>query len=345
MTRLLIAASGTGGHLFPALAVAQCLKDYQIEWLGVVNRLEQSLVPSEYPLHTLNVEGFQSKLSLATLKIIAGQLKGITEVKSLLSDLSIDLVFTTGGYIAAPAILAAYWAGIPVILHESNSIPGKVTRLLGRFCNTTAIGFSQTAAYLKGTTWVGTPVRDEFLAPQPLELPISSEQFLIVIVGGSQGAVALNQLVRPCLAAWLKEGAVIVHLTGDKDTESLALKDYYSFPFYKNMAGLLQRANLAISRSGAGTLAELSVTGTPSILVPFPFAAEDHQYYNAQVFSDAGAAFLSPQSEINSQQLEELVLRLLKDREQLAIMKQKTASLAVRDSAQKISQVIRFYCK
>ena len=343
MTRLLIAASGTGGHLFPALAVAQHLPDYQIEWLGVVDRLEQSLVPSDYRLHTLNVSGFQSKFSLQTLKVLGGQLKAITEVRSLLAKLQIDAVFTTGGYIAAPTILGAYLARIPVILHESNSIPGKVTRLLSPFCKTTVIGFSQTAKYLRGTSYcVGTPVRDEFLSPQPLDIPIAPDQLLIVIVGGSQGAIALNELVRPAIPAWLEKGAVIVHLTGDKDTkQSLELGGYYSFPFYQNMAGLLQRADLAISRSGSGTLAELSVTATPSVLVPFPFAAEDHQYHNAKVFSSEGAAYLFRQAEINSQDLEEIVLKLLGDRKLLQLMSERTASLAVVDSAQKIAQIIR----
>jgi len=342
MTRLLIAASGTGGHLFPALAVAECLKDYQIEWLGVADRLERSLVPSQYPLHTLNVEGFQSsKFSLSTLRVLARQSGAIAKVKDMLAKLKIDVVFTTGGYIAAPAILAAYWAGIPVVLHESNSIPGKVTRFLSRFCTTTVIGFPQTASYLQKTKWVGNPVRNDFLTPQPLDIPLTPEQFLIVVVGGSQGALALNDLVRPCLPAWVKKGAVIVHLTGEKDTTSLVLDGYYSFPFYQNMAGLLQRANLALSRSGSSTLAELAITATPSILVPFPFAAEDHQYYNAKAFSEVGAALLYRQSDINSELLEDLVLKLLRGRKQLEIMKEKTASLAVLDSAKQIAQIIR----
>jgi len=344
MTCLLIAASGTGGHLFPGLAVAEYLNDYEIEWLGVPDRLERTLVPSTYPLHIIDVEGFQSsKLSFASLKVLLGQLKAITKVKKLLKQRKIDVVFTTGGYIAAPAILAAYWARIPVVLHESNSIPGKVTRFLSKFCSTTAIGFKETENFLSKSILVGNPVRKEFLTPQNLDIPLNNEQFLIVIVGGSQGALALNKMVRACLSTWLKEECVIVHLTGEKDCLDLGLSGYYSFPFYANMAGLLQRANLAISRSGSATLAELSATSTPSILIPFPYAAEDHQFHNAKSFSQAGAALLYRQSEINENILEKLVLDLLKNPHKLEEMKIQTKKLAMPDTVKQIAQIIREY--
>lgn len=123
--RLLIAASGTGGHLFPALAVAQQLPDLKIEWLGVPNRLEQTLVPSDYPLHTIAVEGFQTRSVVGNLRILLRLIASVFQVKNLLKQRNIDLVFTTGGYIAGPAILAAHLQGVPVILHESNYLPGK----------------------------------------------------------------------------------------------------------------------------------------------------------------------------------------------------------------------------
>jgi UDP-N-acetylglucosamine--N-acetylmuramyl-(pentapeptide) pyrophosphoryl-undecaprenol N-acetylglucosamine transferase len=342
MKRLLIAASGTGGHLFPALAVAEYLKEYQIEWLGVADRMERSLVPSDYPIHIIKVQGFQSrKISLSTVKVILSQLQAVLKVKSLLSELKIDAVFTTGGYIAAPAILAAYWAGIPVVLHESNSIPGKVTRFLSRFCTVTAIGFRQTASYLKNTKLVGNPVRDSFLSPQSLDIPLTKNKFLIVVVGGSQGAIALNNLVRFCVPAWVNEGAQIVHLTGEKDNGKLDSQGYHPFPFYKNMAGLFQRADLVISRSGSATLAELAVTTTPSILIPFPYAAEDHQYYNARAFEQVGAALVYRQEKITAEALEQLVLDLIKNPEKLEQMRQACLDLAVFDSAQQMARIIR----
>nr|WP_245817542.1 undecaprenyldiphospho-muramoylpentapeptide beta-N-acetylglucosaminyltransferase [Hydrococcus rivularis] len=343
--RLLIAASGTGGHLFPALAVAEQLKEYKIEWLGVPNRLEKTLVPSDYTLHTIPVEGFQTRLGIKTLQIGLRLISSVVRVRQLIRKHQIELIFTTGGYIAAPAILAARLQGIPVILHESNFLPGKVTRWFSRWCSTVALGFEGSSQYLPGaqTCWVSTPVRSQFLAPQPLDLPIPDDVPLIVVVGGSQGAIAVNQMVRQCAPVWLQEGAVIVHLTGDKDPEAEIFKHprYFSLPFYQNMAGLLQRANLAISRAGAGTLTELAVTKTPAILIPYPYAAEDHQAYNAKVFADAGAAFIYRQGELTAELLEKQVLDLLKSPEKLQQMSEKIANLTLLDSAERLANLVR----
>jgi UDP-N-acetylglucosamine--N-acetylmuramyl-(pentapeptide) pyrophosphoryl-undecaprenol N-acetylglucosamine transferase len=343
--RLLIAASGTGGHLFPALAVAEQLKDYQIEWLGVPKRLEQTLVPDCYPLHKIPVEGFQSRFGLNTLKILFRLVTSVFKVKRLLKVRKIDCVFTTGGYIAGPTIVAARLQGIPVILHEANFIPGKVTRWFSPFCQTVALGFAGTAQYLPKipTVWVSTPVREQFRYPQPIDLPIPPHAPTIVVAGGSQGAVAVNKLVRQCVPAWCDAGAVVVHLTGenDPDVDSVKHPGYLVLPFYQNMAGLLQRANLAISRAGAGTLTELAVTRTPAILIPYPFAAEDHQSYNAKVFGDAGAAYVYRQDDLTPQVLESLVLDLLRSPENLEQMADKSASLAVIDSAERLAELVR----
>lgn len=343
--RLLIAASGTGGHLFPALGVAQQLLDVEIEWLGVPDRLEQSLVPQDYLLHAVAVEGFQTRLGLKTIKVLWGLIQAIFQVKRLLKNRRIDLVFTTGGYIAAPAILAARWSGIPVILHESNFIPGKVTRFLSQFCDMVAIGFEGTAQYLPKapTQWVGTPVRSQFYHPTPLDLPIPDAVPLIVVAGGSQGAVAVNQLVRQALNPWLEAGAYLVHLTGENDPDAQTIEHphYFALPFYDNMAGLLQRADLAISRSGAGTLTELAITQTPSLLIPYPFAAEDHQTFNAKVFAEAGAAYLYPQKQLTPELLSRQVLDLLQDRDRLSQMAHQTARLAILDSADRLATLLR----
>ncbi|HEY9750926.1 MAG TPA: undecaprenyldiphospho-muramoylpentapeptide beta-N-acetylglucosaminyltransferase [Allocoleopsis sp.] len=346
--RLLIAASGTGGHLFPAIAVAEQLPDYKIEWLGVPNRLETQLVPAQYPLRTIPVEGFQQRLGLGTLKILFRLIRSISQVRRLLKQGNFHGVLTTGGYIAGPSIIAARSLGLPVILHESNALPGKVTRWFSPWCTAVALGFESAAQYLPKArnVYVGTPVRSQFRAAtdQPLhDLPVPADAPLIVVVGGSQGAVAVNRLVRQCAPAWLEAGAWIVHLTGDSDPDAQSLQHphYFALPFYDNMAGLFQRATLAISRAGAGSLTELAMTGTPSILIPYPFAAEDHQAHNAAIFAAVGAAQVYRQADLTPELLETKVLELLRSPQTLQDMTAKTESLAVTDSAEQLAALVR----
>ncbi|MGB3613810.1 MAG: undecaprenyldiphospho-muramoylpentapeptide beta-N-acetylglucosaminyltransferase [Elainellaceae cyanobacterium] len=345
--KLLVAASGTGGHLFPAIATVTQL-DYDIEWLGVPNRLETRLVPEEYPLHLVNLEGIQTALGLGGVRLFLQLLGSVRQVRRLLQQGDFDGVFTTGGYIAAPAIIAACSLRLPSILHESNALTGKVTRWLSPWCSTVAIGFSAAAAHLPKAkiTCVGTPVRQEFQAGDNtsalVDLGIPSDVPVIVVVGGSQGAVAVNQLVRQSLKSWLAEGAWVVHLTGENDPEVDAVEypHYIHRPFYNDMAALLQRADLAISRAGAGTLVELAITQTPSILIPYPFAAENHQTFNAAVFAAAGAAQVYQQSDLDAQTLEQKVLTLLQCPGRLERMAIAAESLAVSDSATRLGQLI-----
>lgn len=345
--KLLIAASGTGGHLFPALATAEQLSDYQIEWLGVPDRLETQLVPKAYPLHTISVEGFQQRLGLGTLKIFSRLVLSVFKVRKLLRQGQFQAVLTTGGYIAAPAVVAARMLGVPVILHESNALPGKVTRWLSPWCSVVAIGFAAAAQYLPKakTVCVGTPVRTQFRlgTEQSLsDLSIPDGVPLIVVVGGSQGAVAVNRLVRQATPAWFEAGAWVVHLTGDNDPDakSLSHPQYIALPFYHNMAGLLQRATLAISRAGAGTLTELAITHTPAILIPYPYAAEDHQTYNARVFEAVGAAQVYQQAALTPEILQKQVLELLSS-SQLTQMATAAEKLAVPDSAEQLATLVR----
>ncbi len=350
--KLLIAASGTGGHLFPALATAEQLSDYEIEWLGVPDRLETQLVPDHFPLRTISVSGFQTKFGLGTFKVLGRFVASIFKVRQLLQKGQFQAVFTTGGYIAAPAVIAARSLGLPVILHESNALPGKVTRWLSPWCTAVAIGFAEAKQYLPKakTVCVGTPVRSQFrsalAATTPLpDLPIPEAVPLIVVVGGSQGAVAVNQLVRQAALAWFKAGIWVVHLTGDSDPDvkTLIHPQYVVLPFYHNMAGLLKRATLVISRAGAGTLTELAITRSPAILIPYPFAAEDHQTFNAKVFEAGGAALLYPQSTLTPDRLQQEVLDLLASPDRLGQMANAASQLAVENSAEQLAALIRQY--
>ncbi|MEM9161572.1 MAG: undecaprenyldiphospho-muramoylpentapeptide beta-N-acetylglucosaminyltransferase [Cyanobacteria bacterium P01_F01_bin.4] len=346
--KLLIAASGTGGHLFPAIATAEHLSDYDIEWLGVPDRLETELVPEHYLLHLVRMGGVQGRLGLGYLKLLFQFVRSTLEVRRLLKQGDFQGVFTTGGYIAAPAIVAARSLGLPTILHESNALPGKVTRWLSAWCSLVALGFKEAADRLPNakTLCVGTPVRSQFFSTMQADLndlAIPAEAPVILVVGGSQGAVAVNQMVRAAAPAWFEAGAWVLHQTGSNDpqADSLSHPQYVHRPFYSNVAALLKRTTLVISRAGAGTLTELAIAQTPSILIPYPFAAEDHQAYNAAAFSSVGAALVYRQETLTVEQLKAQVLSLLQDPEQLDKMVQATGMLAVKESAQQLAEHIR----
>jgi UDP-N-acetylglucosamine--N-acetylmuramyl-(pentapeptide) pyrophosphoryl-undecaprenol N-acetylglucosamine transferase len=349
MPTLLIAASGTGGHLFPALAVADALPPgWRVCWLGVPDRLETSLVPSRYPLHTVRAGGLQGR-GLRRLLNLAQLLLASLAVRRLIRRERVDAVFSSGGYIAAPAILAARWCGVPMVLHESNAIPGKVTRLLGRFCAQVAVGLPQAAKRLPRARPLvtGTPVRQAFLEPAPLpDWVPAGEGPLLLVMGGSQGAVGLNRMVRPLIPRLAAAGCRVVHLTGSNDPEAglLQLPGVVERPFSEELPGLLQHADLAISRAGAGSLSELAVCGTPTILVPFPQAADRHQDANAAAAAELGAALIVWQHPPDDEALERAVWRLLGPRlrggeaavDPLLELRAGMERLAVRDAEQRL---------
>ena len=354
MTRLLIAASGTGGHLFPALAVAECLDDsWQVRWLGVPDRLETELVPDRFGLITVKAGGLQgrglSKL-LQLLRLVAAGWR----VKRLLQRERIELVFTTGGYIAAPAILAARLSGIPAVLHEANAIPGRVTRLLARFCSAVAVGLPVASERIPGCIpqLTGMPVRTDFLKAQPLPAWVpDGEGPLLVVIGGSQGAVGLNRMVRAVVPELLEQGCRVVHLTGRNDPEVGQLKHplLVERPFSDDIPGLLQHADLAISRAGAGSLSELAVCNTPTILVPFPQAADGHQEANAACAAALGGAVIVHQHNPEERVLANSIQRLLghrlgqaqADPSLLPAMRRGMAELAVRDADQRLRELLQ----
>ena len=329
MPRLLIAASGTGGHIYPALSVANSLPNsWEIEWLGVPDRLEVELVPKKYKLTKLRVGGLQGNIFRKMFNLSKLLLASI-EVSILLRKKKINVIFTTGGYISAPSILGAKIAGIPILLHESNAIPGKVTRLLGRFCDHVALGIPSASEYLQGcrTSFTGTPVRSEFFFKQTLpSWTPPGKGLLIVIMGGSQGAIKMNEMVRNILPWLIERGCRVVHLTGKTDYYYRNPNKYKSHPslvikqFSDEIPALLQNADLAISRAGAGAICELMVTKTPSILIPFPSSADQHQEQNAAYMARYGGAVIVNQHDPEKAILKNTLSNLL-DSDSLSEMK------------------------
>ena len=321
MPRLLIAASGTGGHIFPALTFADSLPNsWEIEWLGVPNRLEIELVQKKYNLILLKVGGLQGNIFRKIFELFKLLFASI-KVSILLRQKKIDVIFTTGGYISAPSILGAKLTGIPILLHESNAIPGKVTRLLGRFCDHVALGIPSASDYLPRckTSFTGTPVRSDFFLEQALPnwVPLG-EGILILIMGGSQGAQKMNEMIRNILPWLLEKGFRVVHLTGKKDYFYRNLAKIKTHPnlvikeFSNEIPALLQNADLAISRAGAGAICELMVTKTPAILIPFPQSTDHHQDLNAAYMAKFGGAVIVNQNNSEESTLKNIISNLLR---------------------------------
>jgi UDP-N-acetylglucosamine--N-acetylmuramyl-(pentapeptide) pyrophosphoryl-undecaprenol N-acetylglucosamine transferase len=318
--------------------------------------MEAKLVAGHYPLHTVSMSGIQGHPALAWPRSMGQLIQAIFQIRHLLIQGHFQGVLTTGGYIAAPAILAARSLNLPVILHESNAIPGKVTRWLGSLCTEVLVGMPEAAARLSlpRSQVVGTPVRQEFvdphshLRPQPrletLQIPAAAQ--LIAVIGGSQGARGLNRWVLESAPSWLDAGAWIVHLTGQTDADEVAKRapdhpQYFWFPFWADMAGLLQRADFAVSRAGAVTLAELAVTGTPAILIPYPYAAEDHQFHNAQMVVQQGAAVVLREENQNLEQFIETGLQWIQNPDLLREYQQHVQADLHRQAAQRLAKRIQ----
>ena len=349
MPRLLIAASGTGGHIYPALAVADSLANsWKIEWLGVTDRLEVELVPKKYNLIKLKVGGLQGNI-FRKIFYLSKLLLASIEVSSLLRKKKIDVIFTTGGYISAPTILGAKIARIPILLHESNAIPGKVTRLLGKFCDYVALGIPSASDYLPKckTIFTGTPVRSEFFLEKSLPSWVpKGEGKLIVIMGGSQGAIKMNEMVRNILPWLIDRGFRVVHLTGKNDFFYRSLDGYKSHPdlvfkpYSVEIPALLQNADLAISRARAGAICELMVTKTPSILIPFPNSTDHHQEFNAVYMAKFGGAVIVNQHDPDKRILKNVISKVI-DSNSLSQMQLNMNNIDYFKSENKILEIIK----
>ena len=314
---LLVAASGTGGHIFPALAVSKEVEDeWNINWLGVHQRIDANLIPKKYNLRTLNIKTPRKNIFLFYQYFVI--LMSTFQIIRILKEKKINLVFTTGGYISAPTIIASKLLKIPVIIHESNLIPGMVTKYFGFLCNYVLLGFKKTNSYLKNckTIFTGTPLREQFYKFNflPDWVPKGNGPLLIVM-GGSQGAKAINQILYQSLEFLMKKQFRIVHIIGECNKDSFHVKNFTNYvqkKFTNEIAALIQNCDLVISRSGAGTINELIETEKPSILIPYPYSKNNHQEKNAMILSESGGSILMNQDKVSKEVFEETLERIFK---------------------------------
>ncbi len=351
--KLIIAGGGTGGHVFPAIAIAQALqkidKSSEVLFIGTELGMEKAAVPKAgYPIEFVRVSGIKGRSFTKKLRAFIEIPFAILSSIRILRHVKPDALLGVGGYASGPSLLAAWLLRIPTAILEPNSIPGFTNRILGLFARKIFGAFHRTATYFSNKRFVvvGGPLRQEFLAAL---LPAQKEEshlFQLLVVGGSLGAKALNDTV-PKAVTLLNHRDLslhVVHQTGKNELEHVQ-KSYQALnikadvrPFIDDMAATYAQTDLIICRSGAGTCAEITAMGLPSILVPFPHAIYDHQTENAKELVETGAAFLVPQAEMTPERLSQEILELMKTPEKLKHMRQAALTLAKTDAAEQIAK-------
>ena len=348
--RVVIAGGGTGGHLYPGIAVARELlrrqPDARITFAGTARGIESRVVPREgFELDTLRSTGLKGTSAAARIRgLLLIPLSGV-DAWLILSRRRPDLVIGVGGYSSGPVVLMAALRRIPTLLLEQNAVPGLTNRLLARAVSAAAVTFESTAAYFGRRAFVaGNPVRAEFLSQDSTPEPRASGPRRILIFGGSQGAHAINVAMveaAPQLAAQ-PGGLAITHQTGERDLEMV--RDAYRHaglearvePFLFTMDREIRAADLVVCRAGATTIAELTAAGRPAVFIPLPTAADDHQRKNADVLVRAGAAELLEQQALTGAVLASRLTALLQDPTRLAAMSAAARQLARPDAARVI---------
>lgn len=347
--RALIMAGGTGGHVFPALALARELTDhgFQVDWLGARTGIENRLVPAAgLTLHTLSVSGVRGNGVKRLLGAPLMLTRAVLSAWRLTRHLRPSVAVGFGGFASGPGGIAARLAGVPLVIHEQNAVPGMTNRILSRFAARVLEAFSGAFPDETGAVAVGNPVRREIL-----ELPNPSRRYgerqgplRILVTGGSQGAQVFNTTLPRLLAAHFAQAPEIRHQAGqgriseaDAAYEQAGLKANVS-EFIDDMAEAYGWADLVICRAGALTVSEVAAAGVAALFVPLPWAVDDHQTLNARWLADQRAARLLPQPELDEEGLRRS-LRGMDDRESLALMAGRARQQAIPDSAVRMREI------
>lgn len=354
---ILVMAGGTGGHVFPALSVARELRErgVTVSWLGTRRGIESRLVPAaDIPIHYIRVSGLRGKGWSSRLAAPWQLLRALYEALRVLRRERPDAVLGMGGFASGPGGLAARLLGIPVVIHEQNAVAGTTNRLLARWAKRVMQAFPET---LPRGEWCGNPVRAEIanLTPPAERLQARirrDERPHLLVLGGSLGAIAINQLLPQALSLLPDDvRPEVVHQCGQaraEDTrEEYGARGVHAFvePFIEDMGGAYEWADLVVCRAGALTVAELAAAGVGSVLIPFPHAIDDHQTRNGDWLAERGAALVVQQAGITPENLAELLELLLRDRQRLLDMACKARELSITDAAGRVADACLEVCK
>lgn len=355
--RVVIACGGTGGHLFPGLAVAESLKRRGHEILLLVSEKAidaQALkAHPEFRSEKLPSVGLPSLLSPAFIRFLTRTWESIGQCKQIYRKFQPDAVLGMGGFTSTAPLLAGRMAKIPTFIHESNAIPGKANRWAARFVSHVLLGFEACERFFPGRrcSVVGTPVREDLGERIPRDealgiFNLDPARRTLLVMGGSQGAAGVNQLLFKAAPLLSSAGVQIIHLTGDRD-DRLAAANYlreqvpsYVAPFHHRMQEVYSAADLVVSRAGAASLSELSRFALPSILIPYPYAAENHQELNADIYVEAGAAEKFNEAGTAPEVLARRIVEILTDEASRARMSTAAQALAPGNSADRVADVI-----
>ena len=366
--RAVIAAAGTGGHINPGTAIANKIMekepDSKIIFIGTNRGLEKDLVPrAGYELKRINSYGISRKINLENIKKLCKTIKSISEAKKILKEFKPDVVIGTGGYICVSVGLAAKKLKIPIILHESNAFPGVAVKLLSKDAKKILLGFKEAKARLpkaKKVIVTGNPskIKRTYISLEEKknkikEMGLNPELPTILTFGGSQGAKTINQALLGIIENNLNDNYQIIWSAGAQNYEKIKqqlaskqinidnIRNTKILPYIYNMQEIMQISDLVVCRSGAMTITEIAILGKPAIFIPFPFATENHQEYNAQVLKNVGSAEIIQDKNLTYTSLNNEINNMIKDKEKLAQMGEKAMSVAKENVEEKIYQEIK----
>ncbi len=342
--RIIIAGGGTGGHIFPAISIAEeiLMRDSgnRVLFVGTKRGIEARVI-KDHPIEFISSEGVVGRGFIGCLKGIASAMKGFFDSLRIISRFKPNLIIGVGGYASGPMVFAAGVFMIPTVICEQNSIPGVTNRILGNFVTRVFASFEESIKFFprKKTMVVGNPVRKYIL----MEKNSSQRRngFTILVFGGSQGSHKLNLSIPKAFEILGRKDVSLVHQTGDNDLEDVRKAyEWYGiraevFPFIEDIGSAYKHADLLIGRAGAGTIAEVTTLGVPSILVPYPYSAYNHQFENAKLLERAGAAVVIEDEDAVPERIAEILSDLLRG-EKLKQMSEKAKSLGKPDAAKRI---------
>lgn len=359
--KVIVSGGGTGGHIYPALAIVEGLKkryeDIEILYIGTENSLESELVPKNgLAFKTIRVKSLPRKINLKLLISIKELLLGINDSKKIIKKFKPDLVIGTGGYVCGPIVYAAKKRGVPALIHEQNAYPGITNKILSKFVDKVLVTFEDSVKYFKYPEKIvntGNPIREEILTVNKAkayeDLNVREDKPLVLSFGGSGGQKSLNDNFSKIIEK-ANIDFQLIHVTGKNHYEDFLaeLKDkgikvpdkVKILPYLHNMPEALNIADLIVTSAGAITLAEISAIGIPAILVPKSYTAENHQEYNANSFETNGAALVIKEKDLNWEKLLSEIDSLLSDRSRLKIMSNNSKKMGKYDSTQLIIEEI-----